>query len=147
MRDGWKYVIITILLVVITSGCATRAPLGQHEKEGMLGGALLGGLLGGIIGNNIGDNNNEAIGAAIGAAIGGTTAGNYGRSQDQINTRLSTMETRIDTESVSINNDNGSISRVTLRVLPDGHYIGPRGEEYPSKPTEAQLKPVYGLKY
>jgi len=147
MRARYVYAVVAVLLVAMISGCATRGQMGPREEQGTVGGAVLGGILGAIIGNNVGDGNNQALGAAIGATLGGTAGSNYGRSQDQFDQRISGMEQRLNTEVVTIENENGSISRVVLQKLPNGHYRGPRGEEYASLPTQEQLKPVYGLKY
>jgi len=136
-----------VLAIALFAGCATQQPMGQKQQQGLVGGAALGGIIGAIIGNNVGDGENQALGAAIGATLGGAAGSNYGKSQDQIDNRLAGMERQINTEVVTINNDNGSQTRVTLQKLPNGRYLGPRGEEYPSLPSEEQLKPVYGLKY
>lgn len=50
-----------------------------------------------------------------------------------------------ETVVINIQNDNGSYTPVTLRYV-DGWYVGPRGERYLSRPTEDQLKAIYGLK-
>lgn len=120
--------------------------MGPREQQNTVDGALMGGILGGIIGNNIGDGNNQALGAALGAVLGGAAGGDYGRSQDQIHNRLAGVEQRLKTETVLIDNDNGSITEVPLQKLPDGRFLGPKGEIYSSKPAEKQLKPIYGLK-
>lgn len=147
MKSRLLGVVMSLLLIAMLAGCATRQPMGRSEQQGTIGGAALGGILGAIIGNNVGDGDNQVLGAAIGATLGGTAGSNYGRSQDQIYNRLDGMERQISTEVVTVTNDNGSQTKVTLQKLPDGRYLGPRGEEYPSLPSEDQLKPVYGLKY
>jgi hypothetical protein len=48
--------------------------------------------------------------------------------------------------SVWITNPNGSKTEVVLRAADGGNWIGPKGEFYNGMPTEAQLRPVYGLK-
>ena len=45
---------------------------------------------------------------------------------------------------VNIRNSNGSYTPVTLRRV-GNVYVGPRGEQYLSVPTEEQLRAVYGL--
>jgi len=123
-----------LLIFALLSGCATQEPIGPKEEQGAVGGALLGGIIGAIIGNNVGDGENQALGAAIGALLGGAAASDYGRSQDQIDTRISGLERQLTTERVKINNDNGSVTTVTVVKLSDGTYAGPRGEIYPSLP-------------
>lgn len=147
MRSKLIVSIVALMVVAMLAGCATQQPMGQKQRQGVIGGAALGGILGAIIGNNVGDGNNQALGAAMGAALGGTAGSNYGRSQDQIGNRIAGMEQQMNTEVVTVTNDNGSQTRVLLQKLPHGGYRGPRGEEYSSLPTEGQLKPVYGLKY
>jgi hypothetical protein len=46
--------------------------------------------------------------------------------------------------TVWITNYNGSRTPVEFKIV-GRSYIGPKGEHYPAKPTEAQLRPVYGL--
>lgn len=147
MSAKYVYGVVLVLMLALVTGCATRAPMGRQEKQGTVGGAALGGILGAIIGNNIGDGNNQALGAALGATAGGLAGSNYGRSQDQLSSRIAGVEQSVSTEVVTIENDNGSTSRVVLQKLPNGRYRGPSGEEYSSLPTEEQLKPVYGLQY
>lgn len=147
MRSGYIVSVAVILLVAFSAGCATRAPSGPKEDQGTVGGAVLGGIIGAIIGNNVGDGENQALGAAIGALLGGTAGSDYGRSQDQIDTRIMGLEEELNTETVKITNENESITTVTLVKLPDGTYQGPRGEVYGKLPTEEQLKPVYGLQF
>ncbi|WFB34541.1 hypothetical protein P3T73_10245 [Kiritimatiellota bacterium B12222] len=47
--------------------------------------------------------------------------------------------------TVWLENPNGSKTPVKLEPADDGQWIGPKGEYYPTFPTEAQLEPVYGL--
>jgi hypothetical protein len=49
------------------------------------------------------------------------------------------------TETVWIENANGSRTPVELRRADGGRYIGPRGEYYMQYPTMEQLRQVYGL--
>ncbi|NCD33010.1 MAG: glycine zipper 2TM domain-containing protein [Spartobacteria bacterium] len=139
-----KFTAITALGLAL-SGCASPSQMGQTEMQGTAGGAILGGILGGIIGNNVGDGHNQALGAAIGAALGGTAGNAYGKSADYTNQRLSALENQMNTEEVLITNPNGSVTRVRLIKTGRG-YIGPRGEEYMTLPSEAQLAPIYGLR-
>ena len=54
------------------------------------------------------------------------------------------MRAEANTYVVNVHNSNGSITPVTLRRA-GSRWIGPRGEEYTSLPSEAQLKPLYGF--
>jgi len=47
--------------------------------------------------------------------------------------------------TVWVQNENGSRTPVQLTASGDGQWIGPKGEYYPGVPSEAQLKPVYGM--
>jgi hypothetical protein len=48
-------------------------------------------------------------------------------------------------QTVWIQNANGSRSPVNLRAAEGGMWIGPRGEYYATLPAPEQLAPVYGL--
>ncbi len=136
-----------LILTVMMAGCATPPPAGSYEEQATVGGALAGGILGAVIGNNIGDGNNQEIGAAIGALLGGMAGSQQGRQIDYTDRRISSLEDQLNSVVVTIRNDNGSINRVKLYKTSRGTFVGPRGEEYSGMPTEAQLKPVYGLRY
>lgn len=136
--------VVSVVLMGGMLGCATPGSMGPGQTQGAVGGALAGGLLGAIIGNNVGDGHNQVLGAAIGAALGGAAGNQYGKNADYTNQRLAALENRMNTQEVIIHNDNGSIHRVSL-IRTAGGYVGPRGEEYATLPTEAQLKPYYGL--
>ena len=50
----------------------------------------------------------------------------------------------MNTVTVHVTNTNGSIIAVKLSKSGPG-FIGPKGEYYPTLPTEDQLRPVYGF--
>lgn len=128
------------------TGCASpQYQARQSEINSGLAGALIGGTLGGIIGNNVGDGKNDVLGAAMGAAVGGWTGQQYGLGQDQVRHRLNSLEQSQSTETVMINNSNGSYTPVALSKVGYGQYRGPRGEIYPARPTEDQLRVAYGF--
>ena len=133
-------------LIFMGAGCATPpSQMGVGQQQGVAAGAVAGGILGAILGNNLGDGHNQVLGAAIGSALGGVAGSAYGKNQDYTHQRLSALETQMNTQEVMLHNSNGSVTRVRLVKTPNG-YIGPRGEEYPSLPTQAQLEPIYGLR-
>ncbi|MDD4735932.1 MAG: glycine zipper 2TM domain-containing protein [Kiritimatiellae bacterium] len=136
--------VVSVLLLTGFVGCATPNQMGVGQMQGAAGGALAGGILGAILGNNVGDGENQVLGAAIGAALGGVAGNQYGKSADYTSQRLTALENRMSTQEVVVHNGNGSINRVQLVKTQSG-YIGPRGEEYASLPSESQLKPYYGL--
>jgi hypothetical protein len=57
---------------------------------------------------------------------------------------MDTIRAERDVVTVWITNSNGSQTAVKLRKDGPG-YIGPRGERYPSMPSEEQLKQLYGM--
>lgn len=46
--------------------------------------------------------------------------------------------------TVWVNNSNGSKTPVMLKKM-GPNFVGPKGEFYPTMPTEDQLKPIYGF--
>ena len=88
----------------------------------------------------------DTEGALIGGAIGGGAGYMIGNESDKKKTQseINAVRAEQNVETVWITNSNGSQQAVRLRRDGPG-YIGPRGERYPSLPTEAQLKPVYGF--
>ncbi len=50
----------------------------------------------------------------------------------------------IKTKTVAVHNSNGSHTPVLLQYL-NGHWTGPRGEEYDAFPTNKQLRAAYGF--
>lgn len=127
-------------------GCASpQYQARRSEANSALAGAIVGGTLGGIIGNNVGDGKNDVLGAAIGAATGAWIGQQYGQQQDQIRHRLEALEGAHSAETIMIANSNGSYTPVTLTKVGYGQYRGPRGEIYPSRPTEEQLRAAYGF--
>ncbi|MEI6167739.1 MAG: glycine zipper domain-containing protein [bacterium] len=114
-------------------------------------GAALGAIAGGIIGNNSHGAFGNGEGAVAGAAIGGLLGGAMGHQTDKSNTQMGHMNAQVNaaneaanTTIVNVKNSNGSYTPVTLRRV-GNQYAGPRGEYYPSMPTEDQLKIAYGF--
>lgn len=144
-----KRTVATISAVVLglaAVGCASpQYQARRSEVNSAVTGAIVGGTLGGIIGNNVGDRKNDVLGAAIGAATGAWIGQQYGAQQDMIRHRLEALESANQTETIMISNSNGSYTPVTLTRVGYGQYRGPRGEIYPSRPTEDQLRTAYGF--
>lgn len=128
------------------TGCATSKDAGggasSAAKTGGLG-ALAGAGLGAIIGHQSG---HTGEGAAIGAAAGG--AGGYilGNEKDktQMQSDIQAAQAQASTVIINVHNSNGSITPVTL-TRQGNLYVGPKGEQYTTLPTEDQLKQVYGF--
>ncbi len=128
------------------AGCASpQYQARESEYNSSIGGALLGGTLGGVLGNNLGDGKNDVLGVAIGAATGAWLGQHYGQGQDAVRHRLNALESQNTSESIMVNNSNGSYTPVQLTKVGYGQYRGPRGEIYTARPTEEQLKAAYGF--
>lgn len=132
---------MTILMVVVVSlglalvtGCESDAQTGA--AIGSLAGAGIGQLAGG-----------DTESTLIGAAVGGGAGYMIGSEQDKKKAAAEREQLRQEMNTVTINitNSNGSITPVRLRKQ-GVVYIGPRGETYPTLPTEEQLKQAgYGF--
>ncbi len=114
-------------------------------------GAALGAIAGGIIGNNSHGAFGNGEGAVAGAALGGMIGGAMGHQTDKNRNQMNSMNSQIgaaneaaNTTVINVKNSNGSYTPVTLRRV-GNQYAGPRGEYYPSMPTEDQLKIAYGF--
>jgi hypothetical protein len=115
------------------------------ETEGQTG-ALIGTAAGAGIGALAGGRHNAGTGALIGGAVGGGAGYIIGNEGDKKKTQaqMNAIQAEQNVVTVNINNSNGSITPVRL-VRQGVVYIGPRGETYPTMPTQEQLKPVYGF--
>lgn len=114
-------------------------------------GAAIGALAGGVIGNNSHGAFGNREGMVAGAALGALLGGSMGHQTDQNHAQMSAMNAQIgaaneaaNTTVINVKNSNGSYTPVTLRRV-GNQYTGPRGEYYPSLPTEEQLKVAYGF--
>lgn len=136
-------IVMTLVLgvgTVIVAGCETKA------QTGALIGAAAGAGAGQLIGRNTAG---TLIGAGVGA-VGGYIIGNEMDKADQRKAERTTVAPASataasgNTETVWITNSNGS--QIPVKLVRDGNeYIGPRGERYTTKPTEEQLRAVYGF--
>ncbi|MCD6392720.1 MAG: hypothetical protein J7M40_04350 [Planctomycetes bacterium] len=119
--------------IALTTGCESDA--GNTALLGTAIGAGVGALAGG---------NTE--GALIGGAVGGGAGYMIGNESDKKKTQSEIASVRAEQNNVTVWITNSNGSQVPVRLRRDGPgYIGPRGERYPTLPTEAQLKPVYGF--
>ena len=127
------------LAVVLACGIALMAGCENDAGNTALLGTAIGAGVGALAGGDV-------EGALIGGAIGGGAGYMIGNESDKKKTRseIASVRAEQNVETVWITNSNGSQQAVRLRRDGPG-YIGPRGERYPSLPTEAQLKPVYGF--
>ena len=126
------------------TGCATTGP-GEYSNasQGTLAGSLLGAGLGAIIGHQSGETGEgAAIGAAAGA-LGGYLLGNE-KDKAQLQAQNSYALQAANTVVINVKNGNGSVTPVTLNRQ-GNVYVGPRGENYITLPTEEQLRSVYGF--
>ena len=125
--------VVLVGVVLLFVGCASDA------QTGALGGAVLGAAAGQAIS---GDTEGTLIGAGVGALAGGF----IGNERDKANAarERQAIGEMANTQVVNVQNSNGSTTPVTLRRV-GSRWIGPRGEEYMSLPSAAQLKPIYGF--
>jgi surface antigen len=136
MSERTITILITIgfsLSLLVVTGCESDAQTGALIGTGA--GAGIGQLAGG-------DTESTLIGAAVGGGIG-YLLGNEGDKKAAAAERED-LRYAINTETVHITNSNGSIIAVNLQRSGPG-YIGPRGEYYPTLPSQEQLRPVYGF--
>jgi uncharacterized protein YcfJ len=134
-------VAISTIFVV---GCDTAG------QSGTLIGAGGGALAGQAIGHNT---TGTLIGAGVGA-VGGYIVGNEmdkskAKQQQQVTApqqqTYNAPATQANSVTVWLNNNNGSQTPVRLTQNADGSYTGPKGERYPTMPSETQLKQLYGM--
>ena len=141
MVKGFVAILMVVVVsvgLVFVSGCESDAQTG----------ALIGTAAGAGIGQAIGhDTGSTLIGAGVGAGAGYM----IGNEQDkkkaaaQTSAQMEQMRQEINTVTINVTNSNGSITPVTLRKQ-GVVYIGPRGETYPTLPTQEQLKQAgYGF--
>ncbi len=118
---------------MLLSGCESEA---QRS-------ALIGSAVGAGAGQLIGRDTQSTL---IGAGVGAGTGYMIGNEQDKSRQRdeMAAIRAEANVETIWITNSNGS--QIPVRLVKDGPaYIGPRGERYPSRPTEEQLRQVYGF--
>ncbi len=137
-----KKIVIIMLLTAMTfsfTGCDSKA------KTGALVGTAAGAGAGQAIGR---DTKGTLIGAAIGAGagyiIGGQMDKSDGKKSDKKAVESPTSSTAPIEETIWITNSNGSQTPVKVIRIGDT-YTGPKGETYSSRPTQEQLKTVYGF--
>ena len=120
-----------LLLTAGLIGCATDAQTG----------ALVGGVGGAAIGQAVGGDTGSTL---IGAGVGGAVGYGVGNESDKAKAAQEREELRqmSSTHVVYVTNSNGSQKPITL-YRRGGRWVGPKGEEYTSIPTEATLRPMY----
>jgi uncharacterized protein YcfJ len=139
---------VTILTVVgVSLGLALFCGCESDAQTGALIGTAAGAGIGQAIGHDTGS-------TLIGAGVGGGAGYMIGNESDKKKTQAEIdslqqqnmqMQQQMSTVTVNIMNSNGSITPVTLR-REGAVYIGPRGETYPTMPTQEQLKQAgYGF--
>lgn len=129
--------VLALFVSIFFVGCQNEAQTGAGV------GAGLGAALGGIVGHQSGK---TAEGAAIGAAVGGGAGYMIGSEKDKASQarQLDKIRYEANQEVIWITNSNGS--QIPITLLKDGPaYIGPRGERYPARPSEQQLRAIYGF--
>ena len=134
-NSGKKLTLILALSagLIFLAGCESEA-----QKDAIIGSAI-GAALGQAIG---GDTEAALIGAGVGSAAG-YMLGNEA-DKKKTNERIETLRAEANTVTVWITNTNDSQIPVTL-TKSGPNYIGPKGELYPTLPTQDQLCQVYGF--
>ncbi len=142
---------VAMVVSLAFTGCATSDGTGPSSAAKTAGlGTLAGAGLGAIIGHQSG---HTAEGAVIGAAAGaggGYILGNEkdkAQTQSQLNAaqaQANQATIQANTVIINVTNSNGSITPVTL-TRQGNLYVGPKGEQYTSLPTEEQLRKIYGF--
>jgi hypothetical protein len=149
-----KGLLIVLVAAVVSVGLLFAIGCESDAQTGALIGTAAGAGVGQAIGHNT---QSTLIGAGVGAA-GGYMIGNESdkkktkaemESLQQQNVQMqqqnAQMQQEMSTVTINITNSNGSITPVTLRKQ-GVVYIGPRGETYPTMPTQEQLKQAgYGF--
>jgi hypothetical protein len=131
------FVLTIAIICSLISGCESDA-----QTDALIG-AGIGAGIGSLVG---GDSEAIAIGAGVGAAGGYVVgSGSDKKKAKAANDRqLNSIRNQANTVVVWITNTNGSQKSVTLRKSGPGYYA-PRGEYYPSMPTQDQLRTAYGF--
>ena len=135
---------LTTLAILAAFGLMISFSVGcENEAQSN---ALLGAGLGvGISAISGGEGSDLATGAAIGAGAGYILGNEADKQKAQQGSVYSTGTAPVsNTTSVWVTNSNGSKTEVKL-IRKGTSYIGPKGETYPTMPTEEQLRQVYGF--
>ena len=134
-----KKLSIIVAIVAVAGAIPFMAGCESDAQSGALIGAGAGAGVGALAG---GDGKSTLIGAGIGTAAGYL----LGNESDKNKARAEVAAARDEQnyETVWITNSNGSQFAVKLRRSGPG-YIGPKGEYYPTRPTQDQLVSVYGF--
>lgn len=92
------------------------------------------------------DDNDKTALIVGGAAVAAGTIYAVVNERDKAKTKAEMEEIRQEMNVVTVNvtNSNGSITQVRLQKQGTG-YVGPKGEFYDHLPTDAELRPIYGL--
>lgn len=136
-----KRIVVGAMLAALLfqAGCAT-----ESGRDAAIGSGIGAGI-GAVLGNNLGNSRNDReLGIAAGALLGGLLGHTYGKQQE-MQGQVNNVQQNQMMETIWITNSNGSKTPVLLRKSDGGQYIGPRGEYYQGRPTDEQLKQVYGM--
>ncbi|HPD48057.1 MAG TPA: glycine zipper domain-containing protein [Anaerohalosphaeraceae bacterium] len=119
--------------VAMVAGCGSDA--GNTALIGTAVGAGVGALAGG-----------DTEATLIGGAIGGGAGYMIGNESDKKKTQQEIAAVRAEQDVITVWVTNSNGSQIPVRLRKDGPgYVGPKGERYPSLPTEDQLREMYGM--
>ena len=134
-----KSLLVILMMAVIAPGFVFIGGCESDAQTGALLGSGVGAGVGALAG---GDTEATLIGAAVGGGAG-YMLGNEGDKKKAAGDR-DAIRDEMNCVTVWITNSNGS--KVPVKLRKSGpNYIGPRGETYPTMPTEDQLRPIYGF--
>lgn len=140
-----KRLMTLILLVTATGGIVVMSGCENDAGNTALLGAAIGTGVGALAG---GDTEGALIGGAIGTGAGYMIGNESDKKKTEARTdaKIAEVQAAQNVETIWITNSNGSQVSVKVRKESNGPgYFGPRGERYASRPTEEQLRPVYGF--
>ena len=143
MQTGMRLVAGLALagLTLTQTGCGTMSPSDRATAVG----TGMGAALGAVLGNNLGNSRNDReLGIAAGALLGGVVGHQVG-SQQEMRSQVNYLQQQQFITTVWVENSNGSKTPVQLRQTEGGQFVGPRGEYYPTMPTQDQLRKAYGM--
>ncbi len=134
-----KRLSIIVVAVAVAGSIPFMAGCETDAQSGALIGAGAGAGIGALAG---GDGKSTLIGAAIGTGAGYL----IGNESDKKKTReeIAAVRDEQNFETVWITTSNGSQVAVKLRRSGPGDIV-PKGEYYPTRPTEDQLNSLYGF--
>ncbi len=134
-----KYVGKSVVVLALAAGLFMVAGCESESQNSALLGSAIGAGVGALAGG-------DTEGALIGAAVGGGVGYVAGNESEKKKTRQDIAAVRAEQNTVTVWITNSNGSKIPVKLSRQGpSYIGPRGEYYPTLPSESDLKPLYGF--